>query len=57
MKDLHGQPFMDIAWILTPSHHHAGLCGVAPEVGSDTLLFGLGAVLDLLAAGLCLQYL
>ncbi len=48
---------MDITWILTPSHHHAGLRGVAPEVGSDTLLFGLGAVLDLLAAGLCLQYL
>lgn len=27
------------------------------EVGSDTLLFGLGALLDLLAAGLCLKYL
>ena len=26
-------------------------------VGSDTLLFGVGALLDLLAAGLCLKYL
>lgn len=55
LKDFHGQPFMDITWIL-PSHHHGS--GLVPiEVGSDTLLFGVGALLDLLAAGLCLKYL
>lgn len=56
-------PFEGFSRITIYGHHMdpavTSPCRVASpvEVGSDTLLFGVGALLDLLAAGLCLKYL